>query len=151
MELFYKSRIQVAIFAGILTGLGVWFGTARAESINSPIFTQDQADLGRSSYMVDCASCHKADLSGDRGPALGGQTFKTNWGKHTVADLFTYMKGMMPLCDGASLADSEYLDILAFLLSANGAGAGHQELTPSANVMINDVITSKSTAPANKQ
>jgi hypothetical protein len=55
---------------------------------------------------------------------------------------------MMPLCDGGSLANAEYVDILAFILSANGAGAGPQELTPSAGVTIGDIIAKKPAEPS---
>jgi mono/diheme cytochrome c family protein len=131
--------ILLSALIGTTTGFGLCFDTAAAQS-NRAIFTQEQADLGRSGYLVDCASCHNADLSGGSAPALIGQTFKTNWGKHTVADLYTYMKGMMPMCDGGSLSDSEYRDILAFILSKNGAVTGLQELTPTATTTIDNII-----------
>lgn len=139
MKLSFQRCILASILIGTTTGFGLCLDTAAAQS-GPAIFTQEQADLGRSGYMVDCASCHNADLSGGSAPALIGQTFKRDWGKHTVADLYTYMKSMMPMCDGASLSDSEYRDILAFILSKNGAVAGLQELTPTVPATIDDVI-----------
>jgi cytochrome c2 len=111
-----------------------------AQALPPAPFTQQQADEGRKSYEIECASCHKADLSGGSSPALIGATFERAWGRHTVAELYTYVKAMMPRCDGGSLADDDYTNIIAYLLSANGANPGGQELTPAAGAKIGDII-----------
>jgi mono/diheme cytochrome c family protein len=103
-------------------------------------FTQEQADDGHKSYAMNCASCHKADLSGGTGPALVGETFDVDWGRHTAAELYTYVQAMMPYCDGGTLGNREYTDIVAYILSANGAKAGDQELTATTQVKIGDII-----------
>lgn len=103
-------------------------------------FTRQQASDGHKSYTVNCASCHNADLSGRNSPALAGETFRTDWGRHTVAELYSYLKAMMPYCDGGSLGNQEYADIVAYLLSANGAKAGNQDLTPNTADKISDII-----------
>ena len=46
-----------------------------------------------------------------------------------VAAVFDYVKATMPADDPASLEDAEYLDILAYLIQANGFPAGARELT----------------------
>jgi len=46
-----------------------------------------------------------------------------------VAAVFDYMKATMPADDPSSLKDAEYLDILAFLIQANGFPPGSRELT----------------------
>ena len=50
--------------------------------------------------------------------------------KKGVAAVFDYIKATMPADDPATLEDAEYLDILAYLIQANGFPAGPGELTP---------------------
>jgi hypothetical protein len=45
-----------------------------------------------------------------------------------AAGVFSYVKMAMPADDPASLEDSRYLDILAYLIQANGFPAGSREL-----------------------
>jgi cytochrome c len=113
---------------------------ATAQPVTPAGFTQDQANEGRKSYLMNCATCHKDDLSGGNAPALAGKTFETNWGKHTTADLYSYIRAMMPYCEGGALANQDYIDILAFILSVNGANAGDQDLTPNAPIKIGNII-----------
>jgi cytochrome c len=117
----------------------LWTATS-AQTMLPASFTRQQADEGHKSYAMNCASCHRADLSGGNAPALTGETFNTNWGRHTVAELYAYVKGMMPYCDGGSLGNQEYADIIAYILSANGAKAGNQDLTPNSGEKISDII-----------
>lgn len=48
--------------------------------------------------------------------------------KKGLAAVFDYVKTTMPADDPASLRESEYVDILAFLIGANGFPAGGREL-----------------------
>ncbi len=113
---------------------------ANAQSISPAPFTQDQADAGRDSYITSCASCHGPHLSGGDAPALIGEAFNASWGKHTTAELYTFIQRLMPFCQGGTLADDAYTDIVAFILSQNGAKAGSQALTSTTNVRIGDII-----------
>jgi len=134
-----STKRIVLVLTVFSTAIGLWMA-ASAQTITPTSFTRQQADEGHKSYAMNCASCHKADLSGGNAPALGGETFSTNWGRHTVAELYSYVKAMMPYCDGGSLGNQEYADILAYILSANGARAGNRELTPNTGEKISDII-----------
>ena len=57
-----------------------------------------------------------------------GQGFIAKWGRRTVADLLGYTSNLMPAGAPASLGMAEYLAITAYVLQANGAVAGAQEL-----------------------
>ena len=46
----------------------------------------------------------------------------------TVAELFTYIRTMMPKNDPGSLADEDYAALLAYLLQANQMPAGRSTL-----------------------
>jgi alcohol dehydrogenase (cytochrome c) len=131
----------LAIFAGVLAG-GLLIAPTLAQTISPAPYTQAQADAGRESYMTSCASCHNEDLSGKGAPALAGKTFIDGaFGKRPVAQLYTFIHNSMPFCEGGSLANETYLNIVAFLLEANGAKAGNEALTPDAAVKVSDIAT----------
>ena len=89
-------------------------------------YTLDQVARGAPLYAAHCASCHGAKLEGGVAPALAGAEFARSWNQpsRTVDDLFYIMRSSMPRPDVGSLAEGEYLDLLAFVLSRNGVPAG---------------------------
>lgn len=115
---------------------------AVAQTTNPAPLTKAQADAGRKSYMTNCASCHADDLSGNGAPALVGREFATSQiGQLTAAQLYTYIQGTMPYGQGGSLTSETYVNILAFIMEANGAKSGDQPLTPTTDVKVGDIIT----------
>src|SRR5436309_8775380 len=105
-------------------------------------YTAQQAADGRSAYQAHCASCHLPDLGGrNEAPRLAGPNFMNAWGARTTSDLFTYIQSTMPPGMGGSLGRETYLDLVAFLLEANGAGPGNQPLTPETGTLISSVST----------
>jgi cytochrome c len=135
-----KNILLIAVFA--MVAIGKWTDNAVAQSINPAPFTQAQADAGRQGYLTSCASCHNEDLSGKGAPALAGKAFiASNFGQHTVAELYGFIQKSMPFCEGGSLAAESYTDIVAFILEANGAKPGDQPLTPATSVKVSDIAT----------
>ena len=125
-----------------LAVIGAFVDQAAAQTITPAPFTQAQADAGRQSYVTSCASCHNEDLSGKGAPAVAGKGFiASNFGKGTVGELYSFIQKSMPFCEGGSLATKSYLDIVAFILEANGAKPGSQPLTPASDVKVNDIAT----------
>jgi mono/diheme cytochrome c family protein len=93
------------------------------------VYSADQAQRGRQQYVDSCAGCHKEDLLGDGvTPGLAGDEFIEHWDKETVEDLFKRIKATMPADRPGSLADADYLDVVAFLLKENGFPGGASEL-----------------------
>ncbi len=94
-------------------------------------FTSTQVSAGSSAFATHCATCHGAHLEGGAGPALSGANFKTlsTKVKANVSDIFTYMTTNMPMNAPASLSHTEYVNIMAFILSKNGYQAGSTALT----------------------
>lgn len=122
--------------------ISLWGSDAVAQTINPAPFTQAQADAGREAYATSCASCHNDDLSGKGAPALVGKSFvESDFGSQTTAQLYKFIQSSMPFCEGGSLAVDSYVNILAFILEANGAKPGSQPLTPTTSVKLNDIIT----------
>ena len=126
-----RQALRIVALATLLAVAGL----SVAQDDPAAPFTQAQADRGAATFAASCASCHGAELEGmAHFPALAGPSFQTEWAGKTVAELHTYIHTNMPLGQGGSLSDQEYLDLVAFLLAANGAvpdGSG-TELTADA-------------------
>jgi mono/diheme cytochrome c family protein len=101
-------------------------------SVWDGVYTQMQADRGKTSYAKSCASCHGAALDGSgQAPPLTGADFKKNWNGQTAGDLFEKIQATMPADQPGTLSRAQNADILAFLFASNGFPAGSNEL-PSA-------------------
>lgn len=106
----------------LLTGLGLQAAPASAE-----VFTAEQASAGRGGYATQCAMCHGAELLGPNAPALVGRDVMQNY--DTAAALYSYMSVAMPPQAPGRLDEETYVNILAYILQANGAQPGDEELT----------------------
>jgi alcohol dehydrogenase (cytochrome c) len=105
-------------------------------------FTTEQADAGRATYLGHCASCHLPDLRGrNEAGELAGSNFIRAWNSRTTSDLVTFIRTTMPPGNRGNLGEENYVRLVAFLLSANGARAGNQPLTAAARVPIGSVAT----------
>lgn len=114
-------------------------------------YTAGQADAGRAVYLSHCASCHLPDLAGsNEAPQLAGSNFIRAWGARTTSDLLTLIRTTMPPADRGNLGDENYVNLVAFVLSANGARAGSQPLTAAAGLAIGSVATGQMPAALRK-
>jgi alcohol dehydrogenase (cytochrome c) len=111
-------------------------GTAMAQQTMGP-FTAGQAGQGRSDYAANCASCHLPNLAGGgEAPSLAAGNFMKSWGGKSTKELYDYIHSAMPLGRGGSLSDTTCANIVAFLLSANGATPGGTLFTPATTIRI---------------
>ena len=119
--------------AALFLSAGV--GDARAQ--DGGVYTAAQAASGRAIYERECAACHQANLQGSfEAPQLAGDSFLRFWADLSPADLFVRTSSSMPPGEEGSLTDEEHLDVVAYLLEANGAPAGGTALTEAAAVPI---------------
>jgi cytochrome c len=93
---------------------------------------QDQVAAGQKLYADNCASCHGAGGEGGKAPKVVGvsagalpldppSTSKYRKNQfHTAADVADFVVHNMPPKAPGSLKETEYWDILAFDLHANG-------------------------------
>jgi len=106
------------------------------------VFTDDQAGRGQKIYAVSCAPCHKADLLGDSGtPALAGADFFSRFNGSSVDDLVKTIRASMPQDAPDSLGTPAYVDLVGYLLKANGGSAGAAELSQDSAVLKQIRIT----------
>ena len=123
-----------------LLAAGITLNTS-ARQAGEPAYTAAQAAEGQASYQANCASCHLPDLVGqNEAPPLRGPNFIRTWRERSTRDLVDYMQATMPP-GKPSLATQDYQNIAAFILRANGAAAGTQQLRPSGSVTIGSIAT----------
>jgi alcohol dehydrogenase (cytochrome c) len=132
-----KSTREVAQFivsiaaATAFAACGVAIAVLAAQQPARPgPFTAEQASAGRTLYQTTCASCHLPDLKGTfEAPQLAGGNFMNMWRNRPTSDLFTRIRTSMPISNPGSLSDQDALDLVAFILQANGATPSTQKLT----------------------
>ncbi len=75
--------------------------------------------------------CHGEGLQGGVGPALAGKDFLSALQAQQITGeyLYRFMSSHMPLANPGSLTESQYLDLMAYLLEVNGYPSGPNPLT----------------------
>ncbi len=142
-----KSRRTTPFaFAVVLLVGGLSAGGTRAEpaqgtsqvgrTVWDGVYSEAQAQRGKQHYVRECGGCHMDDLSGSgQAPPLAGDAFAQQWKNQSVEDLFAKIRTSMPPNDPGRLGEPASLDVVAFLLRANGFLAGGQELTRDAEAL----------------
>lgn len=116
-----------------------------ARSVWAGVYSSAQAKRGADGYTRSCVDCHGDDLEGrERAPALAGASFTQRWDGATLKKLFDRMQEMPPDDSAPRPTPAEYIDILAFLLSANNVPAGSQPLTADKDALAAITFTSRS-------
>ena len=126
MRLIRAGILCVAAAAGFLL-----YHHAEARADGTAWFSTAQVTSGGLAYSQSCAACHGAQLQGGGAPSLIGRTFNGQWNGKTVQTFYGYVHQNMPLGKAGSLPAQQYADIVAYILSRNGIGAGDQKFTPS--------------------
>ena len=88
------------------------------------VYTQAQAQRGAGHFETFCSSCHRAGFR--------GSGFINRWREDKLASLYTFIRNNMPVGNPGVASPSEYIDIVAWILSTNEIPAGSQDLTPAA-------------------
>jgi ankyrin repeat protein len=93
------------------------------------VFAEAQARRGQQVYQRACAACHLDSLQGDAvSPALVGTEFMARFAGQTAHEMVQNLRASMPQNAPDSLGDRAYVDLIAYLLQANGSPAGALEL-----------------------
>lgn len=121
MRKFVVLLFSVMMFAGPRT-------------ILDGVYTSQQATRGEALYENHCVQCHEG--SDADGPPLVGRSFVDRWREDNLDVLFNYTKNRMPANDPGKLTDAADLDIVAYLLRANGYPLGDKDLALDALASI---------------
>src|SRR5262245_38601849 len=121
--------------------------TASAQAVEARIwtgiFTNEQAERGKTDFAQSCVRCHGADLAGVTAPSLNGNRFVSAWENESLYKLFVKVRDTMPPNFGTILTDEAKLDVVTFILRTNGFPAGSQELKVDPDTLENIQIVRK--------
>lgn len=129
------GAVETAEVDEVLANLGVEVD-ASPTSIWDGVYTEEQAQRGRDTFVGQCAQCH-----GTRGDGLGGrdpdqpaapnlvnEALFQGWGGAPIATWTLYASETMPLNFPGGLDPQEYVDAFTYLLEVTGVPAGDEEL-----------------------
>jgi mono/diheme cytochrome c family protein len=95
----------------------------------SGIYTEEQAKLGKTAYVMHCSECHGEDFAGNgEAPPLKGPEYLSNWSGLSVGELFDRIRSSMPPPNPDDVTVKEKVEIIAYLFQENGFPAGTTEL-----------------------
>jgi alcohol dehydrogenase (cytochrome c) len=114
----------------------------------SSVFSDAQAQRGQNLYEKRCASCHGAQLTGGSSVPLAGARFMAKWGQgnHNVDELYYIIRTQMPYGAAGTMTSQQYLDVVAYLLKANGYKAGDKPLPTDAAALQKIIIKAQGVA-----
>jgi ankyrin repeat protein/mono/diheme cytochrome c family protein len=108
------------------------------------VYTDAQAQRGRDVYRRACAVCHLDTLEGDAvSPRLTGPAFLGRFNGQTAHEMVQAVRASMPQNAPDTLGDRAYVDLIAFLLNANGGRPGASELPLDVAELEKIVITAE--------
>ena len=128
--------LSLAVFAiALALPIGVRAQTApKSVSASRSYYSDAQASRGKQQYAQYCAQCHMGNLKGaGTAPALVGDDFLHDY--YSVGDLFSKVNVTMPGDNVHGLSTDNYLNIIAYLLQANGLPAGTENLKGDVSAM----------------
>jgi mono/diheme cytochrome c family protein len=135
--------------AGRLTGRTAaarTVATARPQrTLAEGVFSAAQATRGQEVYRRGCSACHLQTLTGDSvSPTLIGPEFMNRYAGSTLHEMISALRASMPQNAPDSLGDQGYVDLVSYLLSANGSPPGSRDLPIDVNELARIVVTSQS-------
>jgi cytochrome c5 len=118
-------------------------GRGQESKIWTGVYAAEQAEQGKRLFESNCSTCHRSDLSGDRGPALTGDRFFTSWQAGSVNRLFSKIKETMPPNRGTvNLSEDNFLAIVAYILESNTFPPSKDDTLLTTEV-LDDIIIAK--------
>ncbi len=106
-------------------------GSPAAAGESRHYYSAEQSKAGASVYASQCSVCHGSQLQGKTGPALAGPDFRSSieYSKMSGKQLYQFISSQMPYDKPGSLTETQYQQIVAYILDKNGFPAGKQPLT----------------------
>lgn len=101
-------------------------------TVRDGVFTQAQAASGQRVYDASCKTCH--DMRFYRETIRG-------WQGQPLLDFWNAVLGQMPADNPSSLLDSEYTEVIAYILSELGFPPGSAALDPKNGMAQITIVT----------
>jgi alcohol dehydrogenase (cytochrome c) len=151
-EVMMKVEVRHALFLTALsltacTGINDQGKAPRQSGSDGPPDTYSalQAQAGKHLYLNNCASCHGSKLEGTpTAPQLAGDSFIQKWGSRNVQDLHALIESSMPPGGNSGIEENQFLQIVAFILQANGIAHGDAALQRNSSFILVDAPTDDS-------
>jgi mono/diheme cytochrome c family protein len=158
---------KVVVLAIAVLGSGHFIATGQQAAATPAVFTEAQAEAGRTAYENSCARCHTLSLLGRKGqegelppltslkspyldfigktgrvPPLMGKDFVEKYGQKTAAEMFTLFRGAADTTPVAELnmSNDALVNITAYILQRNGAKTGNQPLTMTTDAVFKSIV-----------
>jgi len=141
-------RVGVCIASAVWLGVTTLTASAQTRQITiwDGVFSDTQAARGQQGYKQACARCHREDLLGDAGaPPLVGEMFLSRFDGSTADRMVKAIRASMPQEAPNSLGTEAYVDIVSYLLQANGSPSGASELSTDSEMLLQIQVTSRET------
>ena len=104
--------------------------TERPQSFRDGMFSAGQASRGERLYTQHCTLCHGDNLLGiEMAPPLAGPNFTRVWGSVPLVSFAGRIKTTMPPQAANTLSSAETVDIVSYILAANGLKAGPSDMS----------------------
>jgi cytochrome c len=116
-----KPMICMALLGGVFAIALSLSAQDEATSVQSGVYSQEQAERGEQLFGEACMVCHQPEEFADGG-------YMDGWSGMNVNDMVEFIRSTMPEDNPGRLKRQEYIDIVAFLFQQNGLPAGETEM-----------------------
>ena len=140
------TTVGAALAAAMATMAALTEPASAQLSVWSGVYTEAQSKRGQTLYSGACSQCHGAKLNGAAqsdqppSPAIARAGFLRKWDGKTVAELFKYVREMMPTDNPGTLSDQQAIDAIAHMFAVSEIPAGDKELPTDKKVLEGIVI-----------
>ena len=128
----HRTSASVVLVAAALLGGLTLLAQSTPRTTLDGVYTEAQAERGAGEFSRHCARCHGENLDGiGAAPMLYSSRFIDRFREDSLRGLFDYTAANMPLDARPApggLRETQYLDLLAYLLSVNDQPSGAGEL-----------------------
>jgi mono/diheme cytochrome c family protein len=130
-------RIKAFLSLGTVALVAAFLSAQDTRSVWDGVYTDAQAERGKTVYQEKCVGCHGPTLMGGGAGAgpLQGATFSSNWNGVPLGDMLERVRQSMPLDKPATMSRQQTADVLAYVFSVNKFPAGKVELSRSADIL----------------
>ena len=116
-------RISVSL---LVLAASAW-AQSKPATVLDGVYTEQQAAAGHEKYEAICAACHEGDEP-EASPPKGSE-FIERWRDAPLSFLHNFIHANMPGDHPGTLSDADYINLVSYLLQANGYPKGNSDLT----------------------